>query len=154
MISGSTSVNFGQTEIIFRKIYFPQLPNTWVLWKMIFGNDFQPIQTQPYSHEFRVPKDKSLWREVAGPKLYPNPEMLRDKGRLMSTRIRNEMDWRESQPKPKCGVCHEEGHNRRRCPNVTHASTSSNVPNQVSNACNFVILQPSSIVYGKFNSII
>ena len=82
-----------------------------------------------YSHEFRVPKDKSLWREVASPKLYPNPEMLRDKGRLMSTRIRNEMDWRESQPKPKCGVCHEEGHNRRRCPNVTRASTSSNVPN-------------------------
>ena len=62
-----------------------------------------------------MPKDKSLWREVVGPKLYPDPEMLRDKGRLMSTRIRNEMNWRESQPKPKCGVCHEEGHNRRRC---------------------------------------
>ena len=59
---------------------------------MIFGNDFQPIQTQPYSHEFRVPKDKSLWPEVAGPKLYHDPEMLRDKGRPMSTRIRNEMD--------------------------------------------------------------
>ena len=82
-----------------------------------------------YSHEFRVPKDKSLWREVVGPKLYPDPEMLRDKGRPMSTRIRNEMNWRESQPKPKCGVCHEEGHNRRRCPNVIHASISSNVPN-------------------------
>ena len=49
MISGLTSVNFGQTEIIFRKIYFPQLPNAWVLRKMISRNDFQPIQTQPQS---------------------------------------------------------------------------------------------------------
>ena len=47
MIFGSTSANFGQMEIIFRKIYFPQLPNAWVLRKMISGNDFQPIQTQP-----------------------------------------------------------------------------------------------------------
>ena len=55
-----------------------------------------------YSHDFRVPKDKSLWQEVANPKLYPDPEMLQDKGQPMSTRIRNEMDWRESQPKLKC----------------------------------------------------
>ena len=82
-----------------------------------------------YSHEFCVPKDKSLWREATGLKLYPDPEMLRDKGRLMSTRIRNEMDWRESQPKPKCGVCHEECHNHRRCLNVIRASTSNNVLN-------------------------
>ena len=82
-----------------------------------------------YSHEFCVPKDKSLWWEATGLKLYPDPEMLRDKGRLMSTRIRNEMDWRESQPKPKCGVCHEECHNHRRCPNVIRASTSNNVLN-------------------------
>ena len=47
MISGSTSVNFGQTEMIFRKIYFPLLPNAWVLQKIISGNDFQSIQTQP-----------------------------------------------------------------------------------------------------------
>ena len=42
------------------------------------------------------------------------------------------MDWRESQPKQKCGVCHVEGHNSRRCPNVISTSTSSDVPNQVS----------------------
>ncbi|XP_075659309.1 uncharacterized protein LOC142629237 [Castanea sativa] len=45
-----------------------------------------------YSHEFCVSKDKSLWWKVAGPKLYSDPEMLREKGRPMSTRIRNEMD--------------------------------------------------------------
>ena len=44
-----------------------------------------------YSHDFCVPKDKSLWQEVANPKLYPDPEMLQDKGQPMSIRIRNEM---------------------------------------------------------------
>ena len=76
-----------------------------------------------------MPKDKSLWPEVAGPKLYPDPNMLRDKDQPMTTRIRTKMDWRESQPKPECGVCHEEGHNRRRCPNVIPSSTCSHVPN-------------------------
>ena len=47
MISGSNEANFGQTEIIFRKFYFPQQPNTRVLQKMISGNDLLPIQTQP-----------------------------------------------------------------------------------------------------------
>ena len=77
-----------------------------------------------YSYDFCVPKDKSLWWEVAGPKLYPNPNMLWEKGRPMTTRIWIEMDWRESQPKLKCGVCHGEGHNHRRCPNVVRTSTS------------------------------
>ena len=47
----------------------------------------------------------------------------------MTTRIRTEMDWRESKPKLKCGLYHEEGHNCRRFPNVVRASTSGHVPN-------------------------
>ena len=56
----------------------------------------------------------------------PNPRLIREKGRPKSTRIRNEMDdddrelptslWIENGPKSKCGLCHQEGHNRRRCP--------------------------------------
>ena len=52
MISRSNEQNFGQTEIIFRKFYFSQLPNTQVLRKMISENDLLPIQTQPYSVVF------------------------------------------------------------------------------------------------------
>jgi hypothetical protein len=51
--------------------------------------------------------------------------MTRQRGRVKSTRLRNEMDWRENQAKPKCGLCHQEGHNRRKCPNVNQASSSN-----------------------------
>ena len=68
----------------------------------------------------------------------PDSQLLRAKGRPMKSRIKNEMDgvrrewgsWREDpdlreiQPRQRCGVCHEEGHNRRRCPNSRGASTS------------------------------
>ena len=64
-------------------------------------------QLTTYSHDFCVPKDKSFWREVASLKLYLDHDMLRDKGRPMTTKIKNEMDWRESQSKSKCGVFHE-----------------------------------------------
>ena len=56
----------------------------------------------------------------------------------MKSRIRNEMDGvrrkrgsrredldlREIQLRQQCGVCHEEEHNRKRCPNSYGASTS------------------------------
>ena len=57
----------------------------------------------------------------------------------MKSRIKNEMDgvrresgsWmekldlRENQPKQRCGWCHAEGHNHRKCPDSCGASTSS-----------------------------
>ena len=45
-----------------------------------------------YSHQFVVPKLESLCREVNGPQLAPNPNLLQAKGRLVKSRIRNEMD--------------------------------------------------------------
>ncbi|KAH1247549.1 hypothetical protein GmHk_06G017433 [Glycine max] len=50
--------------------------------------------------------------------LVPDPSFIRDKkGRPRSTRLRNEMDWREpSQSRYKCGRCGTVGHNRRNCP--------------------------------------
>ena len=55
----------------------------------------------------------------------PNPRLIREKGWPKSIRICNEMDdddrelttslWIENGPKSKCGLCRQEGHNRRRC---------------------------------------
>ncbi|XP_075654959.1 uncharacterized protein LOC142625145 [Castanea sativa] len=92
-----------------------------------------------YSHQFVVPKSESLWRDVEGPKWVPDPGLLRAKGRLVKSRIRNEMDGvrrkpgsrrpdsdlREIQQKQSCGLCHQHGHNRRRCPLSRGASTSN-----------------------------
>uniref|UniRef100_A0A2N9F1B3 SWIM-type domain-containing protein n=1 Tax=Fagus sylvatica TaxID=28930 RepID=A0A2N9F1B3_FAGSY len=77
-----------------------------------------------YSRPFEPVKDELYWKPIEGPTLRPDPTMARQKGRPKSTRIRNEMDWRESQPKPRCGICQVEGHNRRTCPNASMASTS------------------------------
>ncbi|XP_075665707.1 uncharacterized protein LOC142635440 [Castanea sativa] len=96
-----------------------------------------------YSHNFVVPKSESLWRDVRGPRWVPDPQLLRAKGRPVASRIRNEMDgvWRERgsrredpnlreiQPRQRCGVCHQEGHNRRSCPNSHGASTSGSATN-------------------------
>ncbi|XP_023922230.1 uncharacterized protein LOC112033680 [Quercus suber] len=91
-----------------------------------------------YAHHFVVPLSESLWRDVRGPRWVPDPQLLRAKGRPVKSRLRNEMDGvrrergsqkedsdlREIQPRQRCGVCHEEGHNRRRCPNSRGALTS------------------------------
>ena len=45
-----------------------------------------------YSHQFVVPKSKSLWRDVSEPQWVPDPNLLRAKGRPVKSRIRNEMD--------------------------------------------------------------
>ncbi|XP_075647806.1 uncharacterized protein LOC142618701 [Castanea sativa] len=95
-----------------------------------------------YSHQFVVPKSESLWRDVEGPKWVPDPDLLRAKGRPVKSRIRNEMDGvrrksgsqrpdsdlREIQQKQSCGLCHQHGHNRRRCPLSRGASTSNTDP--------------------------
>ncbi|KAK9991509.1 hypothetical protein SO802_026494 [Lithocarpus litseifolius] len=45
-----------------------------------------------YSHQFKVPKSESLWKDVDGPKWVPNLALLRGKGLPVKSRIRNEMD--------------------------------------------------------------
>ena len=101
------------------------------------------IMKNGYSHAFVVPKSESLWRDVDGPKWVLDPNLLRGKGRPMASRIRNEMDGvrrelgsrrpdsdlSEIQQKQSCGLCHQHGHNRRRCPLSHGALTSSNDPN-------------------------
>ena len=90
-----------------------------------------------------VPKLESLWRDMDGPKWVPDPDLLRAKGQPVKFRIRNEMDGvqrepgsrrldsglREIQQKQSCGLCHQHGHNRKRCLLSRGASISSNDPN-------------------------
>ena len=90
-----------------------------------------------------VPKFESLWRDMDGPKWVPDLDLLRAKGRPVKSRIRNEMDGvqqepgsrrldfglREIQQKQSYGLCHQHGHNCRRCPLSRGASTNSNNPN-------------------------
>ncbi|KAH1212330.1 hypothetical protein GmHk_14G040559 [Glycine max] len=65
----------------------------------------------PHGNEDAIPPFDALWT------LVPDPSFIRMKGRPRSTRLRNEMDWREpSQTRKKCGRCGVQGHNRRNCP--------------------------------------
>jgi hypothetical protein len=78
-----------------------------------------------YDRSFMPVSDPRNWLPIVGPITCPNPLMKRRRGRPKSTRIKNEMDWREGQiSRPSCGICREEGHNRRRCLNANCTSTS------------------------------
>ncbi|XP_057962124.1 uncharacterized protein LOC131153693 [Malania oleifera] len=72
-----------------------------------YAMDFIPILHEHY------------WRDPVAPILYGNRNLLRQKGRPKSSRLRNEMDVREGSRRMRCGFCHQEGHNRNRCPRRT-----------------------------------
>ena len=73
-----------------------------------FSKCYAP-QFQPIPHEAR-------WPNPNFPIIHPDKTKLCEPGRPKSTRIRNEMDWREPGTKNQCGLCKQEGHNRRKCP--------------------------------------
>ena len=88
-----------------------------------------------YEPVFQLLKDRLAWPDPEETRVVmPNPQLIRNKGRPKSTRIRNEMDendrelltslWIENGPKSRCGLCHQEGHNRRTCPTQNAESTS------------------------------
>ncbi|KAF7815195.1 uncharacterized protein G2W53_029164 [Senna tora] len=70
-----------------------------------------------YSYPFHPVAGEEYWPEVPGQRLRPNPAALRPPGRPRSTRMHNEMDWKEPGEKPKCSLCRGEGHNKKKCPN-------------------------------------
>ena len=88
-----------------------------------------------YEPIFQPLKDKLAWPDLEETRVVmPNPQLIRNKGRPKSTRIRNEMDendrelptslWIENGPKSRCGLCRQEGHNHRTCPTRNAESTS------------------------------
>ncbi|KAK9991484.1 hypothetical protein SO802_026469 [Lithocarpus litseifolius] len=87
-----------------------------------------------YAPVFPALKDRLSWPDPNETrKVLPN--LIREKGRPVSTRIRNEMDeggkrprttpWKEGGgQKVQCGLCDQEGHNRRICHKLNEAPTS------------------------------
>ncbi|KAF7826271.1 hypothetical protein G2W53_017435 [Senna tora] len=70
-----------------------------------------------YSQLFHPIGGEEYWPHVSGRPVMPNPQVLRPPGRPRSTRIHNEMDWKELGNKPKCSLCRVEGHTKKKCPN-------------------------------------
>ena len=62
-----------------------------------------------YAPQFFPIPHKLYWPEPNFPILHPNPTLLREKGRPRSSRIRNEMDWKELSVKIQCGICKNRG---------------------------------------------
>ncbi|KAF7833314.1 Serine/threonine-protein phosphatase 7 long form-like [Senna tora] len=59
-----------------------------------------------YNQPFHPVGGEEYWPHVLGRPVMPNPQALRPPGRPRSTRIRNEMDWKELGNKPKCVAPH------------------------------------------------
>ena len=80
-----------------------------------------------YIPQFNPIPHQAYWPEPNFSIVHPNPTLVRDKGGPKSSRISKEMNWREPSVKVQCGLCKQEGHNRRKCPN---RGESSNTPAQ------------------------
>ena len=74
----------------------------------------------PISHE-------AYWPEPNFPTLHLDPTPVRVKGRPRSSKIRNEMDWKEPSVKIRCGICKQEGRNRLKYPRKAKGQSSNNV---------------------------
>lgn len=69
-----------------------------------------------YTPQFNPIPHEAYWPTFDFPVVHSNPTLLRRKGRPRLSTIRNEIGQRESSGKIWCGICKQEGHNRRKCP--------------------------------------
>ncbi|KAG5531798.1 hypothetical protein RHGRI_026422 [Rhododendron griersonianum] len=68
------------------------------------------------SLSFKPLPDQAYWPPYDGPRILPDKERLRGRGRPKVNRIRNEMDdLIEHLPPQTCSKCGQQGHNKRRC---------------------------------------
>ena len=58
-----------------------------------------------YAPQFNSIPHQAYWPKPNFPIVHPNLTLVRDKGRLKSSRIRNEIDWREPSVKFRCALC-------------------------------------------------
>ena len=84
--------------------------------------------TSSYAIEFNPIPHKDYWPYLDFPILYPDYQMIMDKGCPRSSRIRNEMDLKEPSVKIRWGLCKIEGHNCRNCPKKDGGQSSNPLP--------------------------
>ncbi|KAJ7952928.1 Transposon protein, putative, Mutator sub-class [Quillaja saponaria] len=72
-----------------------------------------------YTPQFNPVMHDDYWPEFQFPHVVPDMSKLRKKGRPKTHRFHNEMDITESSRQLRCGLCRQEGHNRKNCPNIT-----------------------------------
>ena len=58
-----------------------------------------------YTPQFNPIPHQSYWPKLNFPIVHHNPILVHDKRRPRSSRIRNEMEWREPSVKIRCGLC-------------------------------------------------
>ena len=81
-----------------------------------------------YAMKFDAIPHEDYWSYPNFSILHPDPQMVRDKGHLGESRIRNEMDLKEQSVNIRCGLCKIEGHNRRNCPEKDEVQSSNPLP--------------------------
>ncbi|KAF7801683.1 hypothetical protein G2W53_040794 [Senna tora] len=70
-----------------------------------------------YSQQFHPIGGEEYWPHILSRTMKLNPVAWRPPGQARSSRIRNEMDWKEMKNKPKCSLCRLEGHSKKKSPN-------------------------------------
>ncbi|KAF7820853.1 uncharacterized protein G2W53_026308 [Senna tora] len=70
-----------------------------------------------YSQSFHPIEGEEYWPHVPGRPVMHNPQALRPLVGPRTSRICNEMNWKELGNKPKCSLCRVEGHTKKKCLN-------------------------------------
>ena len=86
------------------------------------------VYASSYTFEFNPIPHESYCPYPNFPILYPNPTSMRDKRRLRSSRIKNELDLKEPSVRVRYGLCKIKGHNRHNCPIKDGGQSSNPLP--------------------------
>ena len=97
-------------------------------WQFVDKYYMMDADASSYAIEFNPIPHEDYWSYPNFSILHPDYQMIRDKGRPRSSRIRNEMDLKELSVKIRCGLCKIEGHNRRNCPKMMEGIPSNPLP--------------------------
>ena len=83
-----------------------------------------------YAVEFNPIPHEDYWSYPNFPILHPDSQMIRDKRRSRSSRIKKEMDLKEPSVKIRCSLCKIEGYNSRNCPKKNGGKSSNPLPQE------------------------